>query len=306
MLISIIICTHNPLPDYLQRVLQALQAQTLPRNQWELLLIDNASKAPLAKAWDLCWHPHAWHIREDELGLTPARLRGIKESKGELLIFVDDDNLLAPNYLEESQRLANEWPFIGCWGGTMNPEFEKEPAKWIGPHLPKLALYKVERAVWSNLYDQFETTPSGAGMVVRRHVAVAYSERTARHRLGLTLDRRGQELGGCGDMDLAYCAIDLSLGTARFPSLSLVHCIPRERLTLAYLLRHGEANHFSLVVLANLRASLQTPRCPNCLYRLIWYVVQLIRGMPFQHVLIRRAEWRGIRKAKVAVRVGCK
>jgi hypothetical protein len=48
----------------LRRVLDALKAQTLPKEQWELLLIDNASKEPLAESWDLSWHPHARHIRE--------------------------------------------------------------------------------------------------------------------------------------------------------------------------------------------------------------------------------------------------
>src|SRR5438045_2554303 len=87
--ISVVICTHNPRPDYLRRVLEALRNQTLPKKQWELLLIDNASSEPVAGNWDLKWHPNARHIGEYELGLTPARLRGIKESCGELLVFVD-------------------------------------------------------------------------------------------------------------------------------------------------------------------------------------------------------------------------
>src|SRR4051812_49081425 len=101
--VSVIICAHNPRPDYLQRALDALKAQSLPQPQWELLLIDNASKEPLASAYDLSWHSRARHIRENELGLTAARLCGIRESTGELLVFVDDDNVLAPDYL------ANAW-----------------------------------------------------------------------------------------------------------------------------------------------------------------------------------------------------
>src|SRR5271170_3727335 len=97
---SVIICTHNPRQDYLRLTLEGLEKQTLPKERWELLLIDNASKEPLAGKWDLSWHPNARHIREEELGLTPARLRGIKESKGGLLVFVDDDNVLEVNYLE--------------------------------------------------------------------------------------------------------------------------------------------------------------------------------------------------------------
>ncbi|HTA29597.1 MAG TPA: glycosyltransferase family 2 protein, partial [Candidatus Cybelea sp.] len=91
---SVIICTHNPRPACLRRTLDSLRTQTLPFELWEFLLIDNASQPPLMGESDLSWHSQARHVREEELGLTPARLRGIKESAGELLIFIDDDNVL--------------------------------------------------------------------------------------------------------------------------------------------------------------------------------------------------------------------
>jgi glycosyltransferase involved in cell wall biosynthesis len=90
--LSVIICTHNPRSDYLRRTLESLRAQTLPTKEWELLLVDNASSEPLASRWDLRWHDNALHVREEELGLTPARLRGIRQSRGRLLIFVDDED----------------------------------------------------------------------------------------------------------------------------------------------------------------------------------------------------------------------
>src|SRR3989442_702908 len=92
--ISVIICTHNPRPDYLERVLEALKAQTLSSEQWELVLVDNASRDQLSSWVQLSWHPQARCIRENELGLTPARLRGISEAVGKLFVFVDDDNVL--------------------------------------------------------------------------------------------------------------------------------------------------------------------------------------------------------------------
>ncbi len=66
--ISVIICTHNPRPDYLGRVLEALKAQTLSKDQWELLLIDSASDDPIAGRVDLLWQPNAKHIRETAIG----------------------------------------------------------------------------------------------------------------------------------------------------------------------------------------------------------------------------------------------
>src|SRR5690348_13801358 len=92
---SVIICTHNPRADYLGRTLESLKKQTIATNEWELLLVDNHSDQRLADTWDLSWHTDATHIREDELGLIAARVRGIREARGDLLTFVDDDNVLA-------------------------------------------------------------------------------------------------------------------------------------------------------------------------------------------------------------------
>src|SRR3954470_17804241 len=98
MKVSVILCTHNPRFESLQRVLAGLRSQTLPVSDWELLLIDNATPEPLEKTVDLRWHPNGQVIREEQLGLAFARLRGIKESKSDLLVFVDDDNVLEPDY----------------------------------------------------------------------------------------------------------------------------------------------------------------------------------------------------------------
>src|SRR4051794_23863795 len=91
---SVIICTHNPRSDYFARVLEGLRNQTLPLQRWELLIVDNASPVPLASTWDISWHPTGRHIQESELGLAPARRRGIQETSADLIIFVDDDNVL--------------------------------------------------------------------------------------------------------------------------------------------------------------------------------------------------------------------
>lgn len=129
--VSVIICAHNPKPDYLQRALEALKAQTLPRSEWELLLIDNASKEPLASAWDLSWHPRGRHVREDQLGLTAARLCGIKDSTGELLVFVDDDNVLNPDYLSNALEISLSKTCVGAFGGNVVGEFEAAPPSWV-------------------------------------------------------------------------------------------------------------------------------------------------------------------------------
>ena len=153
---SVVIPTHNPRRDFLARVLDALKQQTLLREQWEVIVVDNGSKQPLRAAGlrdqetkrprereqesgvspkinivDLSWHGNARIVREEELGLTFARLRGFAEAKGEVVVLVDDDNVLAPDYLETAVRIAQERPGLGAFGGKCLPEFEHEPPHWL-------------------------------------------------------------------------------------------------------------------------------------------------------------------------------
>ncbi len=235
--LSVIICTHDPRPDYLDRTLKALQAQTLPRGQWELLLIDNASREPLAGSWDLSWHPQARIIREDELGLTAARLRGIRESTGDLLVFADDDNVLSCEYLMTASAIADEWICLGAFGGSIQGEFEVPVPDWITPYLEAMVVCELDGDYWSNLGGWSRATPYGAGLCVRREVAEDYRAKVAASQLRSLLGRAGLGMGAGEDGDLAWCAVDLGKGTGRFAGLRMTHLIPRGRLTEDYCVR---------------------------------------------------------------------
>lgn len=117
-LLSVLVCSHNPKPAYLDRVLNALAHQTLGSEKWELLLVDSASDEPLVDRFDLTWHPRARHLREEQPGKTRAFLRGLAVSTGPILVIVDDDNVLAPDYLQQTGRIAEAHPNLGAWGQT--------------------------------------------------------------------------------------------------------------------------------------------------------------------------------------------
>jgi glycosyltransferase involved in cell wall biosynthesis len=251
--LSVIIRTHNPRVDYLTRTLDALKTQTLPKDQWELLLIDNASKNLLAGKWDLSWHPHASHVREEQLGSTYAQLRGIRESASDLIVFVDDDNVLFPDYLMECIQIAKMWTVLGAWGGQQFPEFEDgEPIEtwkrefWTGT---------LRRDAWSNNYDR-ATVPIGAGVCIRRQVALKYAGLAGSDPLRQRLGRTGAGILNCAeDYDMAFVACDLGLGVGRFVSLKLYHLMPKSRTSDEYLLKLSEGFGYSLVILDALRGT---------------------------------------------------
>jgi glycosyltransferase involved in cell wall biosynthesis len=247
--LSVIICTHNPKPDYLDRVLGALAAQTLPAAQWELLLIDNASEQRLAPPDTLSWHPRARTIREDTVGLTPARLRGIGESDGDILVYVDDDNVLAPDYLHTVAALFEAHPFLGAIGpGLLEPEFAIEPPRRLEPYLACLALRSTRQALWSNNPTDRASVPWGAGLSVTRPVAQAYRRLVEQLDTEGLLDRRGQRLFGNGDVAFSWAAAQIGKGFGIFPQLRATHLIRAERLTPSYLLRLVHDSTFSNTV----------------------------------------------------------
>ena len=237
--ISVIICSHNPRKDYLCRALESLQAQTLRRDTWELLLVDNASEQRLAESWDLSWHPNHSHFREDELGLTAARLRGIKEACGELLIFVDDDTLLDPDYLERAVNLRHAHPHLGLFGaGVVTPEFEVQPLPETEPWLHFLALRAVSSSLWTNNPRDVGCAPWGAGLCVTRPIATAYVEWIRQFNLSSILERQGEKHLFCGEDDLfSFASAHAGFGFGIFPELRIIHLIRARRVTKPYLLR---------------------------------------------------------------------
>lgn len=292
--LSVIICTHNPKADYLQRVLDALAAQTLPTTRWDLLVIDNVSDADLATRWDLSWHPSARVVREDTLGLTPARLRGIQESEGDILVYVDDDNVLAPDYLQTAHELLDAHPHLGAIGaGTLAPEFAVEPSPALRPHIALLALRSGSAAAWSNDPTDGECVPWGAGLCVTRQVALAYVQLVARLDTHELLDRRGQRLFGNGDVAFSWAATLVGKGFGVFPQLRATHLIRAERITQQYFLRMVFDSTFSNTVSDYLFLGLEPGSAASRWRQLLRLPLRAVRRGPFA----MRMGWAAIRGA---------
>lgn len=268
--VSVVLCTHNPQPGCLNETLEALRRQTLPEERWELLLIDNASSAPLSSAANLSWHSQARVIREDRLGLTHARLTGFQHARAGLLIMVDDDNILAPDYLELAAELGAQWPMLGAWGGQCHPRFEQEPPAWTRRFWPILGIREFPGDSWSNVLAPAQPLPIGAGMCVRKEVTALYRRHLEANPKRAGLDRIAGRLMSCGDTDLALTALDMDQGCGLFAKLSLDHIMPPVRLTESYLRDLVHGINYSAVILASYR-NLHPP-CPSHSERLLkWY-----------------------------------
>lgn len=250
--ISVIVCTHNPRREYLSETLDNLGAQSLPADQWELLIVDNGSEPAISEWVNISWHPRGRIIREESLGLTNARLCGIANTSGATIVFVDDDNLLATEYLKQVLLVAGDWPLLGAWGGDILPRYELPPDPRLEKYYAYLAVRPITENRWGNIYSM-DITPYGAGMAVRRSVAMRYRDLAVSTVQRRRLDRAGDSLISCGDVDLAWTSVDMGLGMGVFKGLKVTHLIPARRMQLDYLLKMVEANRASHILLDAMR-----------------------------------------------------
>lgn len=256
LIISVIICTHNPHFHYISKVLDALKSQTLPQEKWEILLIDNASDRLLSSEINLSWHPNTRHVREEKLGLTAARLRGFKEAVAEIFVFADDDNVLNPDYLKNVVDIFANYPKLGAWGGKTIPEYEIKPESWISEIGGLLGLrdlgdnikvcYWEETSIQSldfakQLKQYPDFSPIGAGLVLRREAAEFYAQQVTGSSTRLALGRTGKQLISGEDNDIVLTVLEGGWGVGYFPQLQLTHLIPSRRLSKNYLAQLNRA-----------------------------------------------------------------
>jgi glycosyltransferase involved in cell wall biosynthesis len=281
MLVSVVICSYNPKPDFFNQVLDSLQAQTIPCNQWELVIIDNGSTIPIEEKYNTSWHPAVRYVIETNLGVSIARARGIREAKGDLLVMVDDDGPLFPNYIEEAIRIAEKYPQIGCFGGNQLSITHIQPPKKYHPYLEMIGYRRVNKARISNMY-RWDTTPAGAGMVVRTAIATFYADAVFNRKQHAALGRRGNSLMSSQDIDLAYNAIDQGYMNGVFPELKIYHLSIEEHLNDDYLIKRRYHNVYSSLMLNFIRFGEKPKRIPRSTY---WFnqLHRFIKGERFEY-----------------------
>jgi len=269
--ISVCLATYNPRQDYLERTLEGVRKQTLPHDQWEFILIDNNSQPPLEGRVGLSGLPLARIVVEKEPGLSPARRRAFSEAKGDLIVNLDDDMVLATDYLTQVLALQSRYPFLGAFGCQIEAEFEIPPEREASEYYA--AERKVPQALWSNDPAHYASSPWGAGSVVHRQVANCYANKISSDPRFAAIGRKPGKLLGCEDDDIAMTACDLGFAKGVFPQLKVTHLIPKTKMTDEFQIKNAEGKGFSSTLLEFLRSGRLPPRQGffariNRLYRL--------------------------------------
>ncbi len=111
VLLSIIVLTYNR-KHLLRGCLDSLFSQTLPRENLEIIVVDDGSTdgtEGMMKDISLS-HPGLKYCRQTHRGIPAARNTGIVNASGDIIAIVADDYLLAPDYAETIIKFFQENP----------------------------------------------------------------------------------------------------------------------------------------------------------------------------------------------------
>jgi glycosyltransferase involved in cell wall biosynthesis len=119
MEITVIVPTYNRV-DSLKQCLQALQQQTLPAHQYEVLVVDDGSTdgtarylRELATRW-----PAFRFYSQANAGPAAARNKGIAAARGRVIAFTDDDCIPQRDWLEVIHTTFQTENCVGLQGST--------------------------------------------------------------------------------------------------------------------------------------------------------------------------------------------
>lgn len=112
--ISIVIPTRNRY-DYLKMAVDSALSQTIP--PMEVIIVDDGSDAAVVDKMAERWADHTTvrlHRLPEKGGVSGARNVGKQISRGDYLLFLDDDDMLLPDMLEKCIEEFGDADIIGC------------------------------------------------------------------------------------------------------------------------------------------------------------------------------------------------
>ena len=231
--LSVVVCTRNR-ARLLTACLASLDEQSLERDQYEVVVVDNGS-ADGTPALLNRWRGAATGrvaVREPVVGLSTARNRGLAIATGEVVAFLDDDALAAPSWGAAHLAAYREPSVVGA-GGPIVLSFPEGRPAW--------AVTELEH--WWSALDLGDDDivfppphgPYGANMSVRRVAGLEVGGFDA------GLGRRGRSLMSSEEADLSARLWAAGGELAYRAGAVVIHQVTHERLRRRWVLRRGLA-----------------------------------------------------------------
>lgn len=257
MKISAIVCTYNR-ELFICETIDSLLVSLTGVKDFEIVIIDNNSSdhTPelLLKYKD---HSYIKYIKEETQGLSHARNRGITEATGDILVFLDDDIEIKPDYFVTLEKTFSD-PDISIAGGKVLP-FNVGIPLW----LPERYYYLVSIF---DIGDKVQTTRylMGANFVIRKNLAneVGYFD--------VALGRKGNNLMAGEENEYMDRITSLGYKIYYVPDLVVYHKI-NDKLNTEYIFNYAYQNGRSTAIQYRKRNPLK------CFLKMIQQIIMLTK-----------------------------
>ena len=229
---SVILCTYNRC-ELLGKALEDLVLQRISASLWwELIVVDNNSTDQTTRVVEraaVLFQGKLKYVRECKQGKSYALNRGVFESAGDILVFVDDDVTISKGWLQ-SICAPFENPNVAGVGGRILPEWQTPPPPWI-PFEDHYGLAPLVSFDFGQSSARLDEAPFGANMAFRREMFDKYG--LFRNDLGPC---PGSEIRG-EDSEWASRLLKAGERLNYEPSALIYHPVPEQRSTKEYFLR---------------------------------------------------------------------
>ncbi|ARV62235.1 glycosyl transferase [Nostocales cyanobacterium HT-58-2] len=223
---------ESRLSELLNRLQNQIQTEHF---SWEIIVVDNNSTdntAKLVQFYQENWQ-RPYPLRycfEPKQGAAYARKHAVKEAKGQLVGFLDDDNYPISNWVAKAYEFGQNYPAAGAYASQIHPDWEVEPPKNFHRITPFLAITELGNRFL--LYEpKKRLLPPSAGLVIRRK---AWLE-SVPHKCILTGRVTGNMLTG-EDIEMLSYIQKAGWEIWYNPEMEIYHRIPHWRLQKEYLI----------------------------------------------------------------------
>ena len=194
---------------------------------WEIIIVDNNSQdntRDVVEDFRINSGLNVVYAFEGKQGLSYARNSGIKEAKGEIIVFTDDDVIVDKHWLVNMIGAFEETDAV-CVGGKILPIWEKSPPKWLKKELYG---YLALQDLGDKHVRMAEPEIWGANFAVKSSVFQKYGY------FNTAIGRTPAKLYGGEDTEFIEKLIKGQERVYYSPDMLVHHCIPKERMEKTY------------------------------------------------------------------------
>lgn len=232
--ISVAVCTYNR-ADVLPKCLESLANQTVDKELFEVLIIDNNSTDGTKEiTTDFCKENLNFrYIFEEKQGLSQARNRAIDEAKGKYIAYIDDDAIADKDWIEKILTVIQNDKDIAVFGGKILPWYNTKKPKWFQDEFGTHS--------WGNKHLQLnlQNYPfglSGSNMIFKKDILVKYNGFPAEY--GMT----GNKIAFGEESLLFNKMLKNNENVQYFPDIVVYHLVSEKYYDLKYVFKRSIQN----------------------------------------------------------------